>query len=194
MLHLKGILHFCGILICGKLHNNIGLPFTPNSKKLKPQSNSVYYLPIFRSIQINRRKTKLFKNQVVSTLIYMVHSRQMEAIRTLYQPYNLLLIWQNINPTTPDFPSFWYIMIVNRPRCILTRTDLPTQEDHNIMGGQSQIRPDHKGIIMTLFSDNDQQINEAPPSGYNCVQISMLQRWILRPECLPTSLRTPLQI
>ena len=86
MLHLKGILQSCGLLIYGRLHNNTGLPFTPNSKKLKPQSNSIYYLPIFRSIKINRRKTKLFKNQVVSTLIYMVHSRQMADSIPLSKP------------------------------------------------------------------------------------------------------------
>ena len=48
------------------------------------------------------------------------------------------------------------------PRRLFIIIDRPTQENHNIMGGQSQVRPHHKGRRIALFSYNDQKSIKCP--------------------------------
>ena len=81
---------------------------------------------------------------------------------------------------------------MDRPQRLFTRTDRPAQENHNIMGGQSQVSPHNKGIHMALFSDNGQEINRLFPSGFDYVEISMLPRGMSLPKYRPPSMRTTL--
>ena len=65
MLHLEVILQSCGLLICGRLHDNIGLPFNPDYKnetvKL-PQDNLNLFTGSAREIggKISASKTKWY--------------------------------------------------------------------------------------------------------------------------------------